>query len=126
MIHIADSGDILFEQLFLTSGILNKLAERARVDKKNLARPFPKASITAAMFGKEPKRTRNGCIREELVGELDDAIDVILLDERFPHFQACGIAVGELSRRHHEPRRAALFQMREKVEHPHRVCITRR
>src|SRR5947199_8850852 len=101
MIHIADSGDILFEQLFLTSGILNKLAERARVDKKNLARPFPKASITAAMFGKEPKRTRNGCIREELVGELDDAIDVMLRDEPFTHCHACSMAVAELRTREH-------------------------
>ena len=53
------------------------------------------------------------------------------LDERLADREPGGFAVGEFTGRHDEARRAAgfagsvVFEMREKVEHPHGVRVAR-
>ena len=57
---------------------------------------------------RKPERAGNLGVREELTGELDDAVHVVLLDERAPHLQPGQFGVGQFARRHDEAGCAAL------------------
>ena len=125
-IDCCHSRDVFSRQLLLLSRPRNQRAQLPPVDEQDLARSLAVAIPPVAILRKEPERAGNLRVREELTGELDDAVDVVLLDERLAHLQARGLAVGQLARGHHEAGRAAVLQMREEVQHPHRVGVARR
>jgi len=60
---------------------------------------------------------------EKLAGELHDAIDEALLNQRLTHDLARKLTVRQLARRHDESSFASLLQVMEEVHDPHRIRV---
>lgn len=125
-VHGGHPRDLLVRQLLLLARAGDQRAQTPRVDEQNLARAPSKAARPVPVLRQEPQRAGDLRVGEKLAGQLHHAVHESRLHQRLSHLQPCRLAVAQLPRRHHEPRRTALLEVVQEVQHPHRVRVARR